>query len=58
MVRDYIITRNCALLLGEHQWDWLGEIAEWAIQFRHEYGDRPNPSDVYYRSQANRYGKL
>jgi hypothetical protein len=56
--RDYIITRNCALLLGDHQWDRLGEFADWAIDFRHDCGDPPNPSDLYYRSQANRYRML
>jgi len=56
--REYILTRNCALLLGDHQWDRLGEFAEWAIEFRHECGDPPNPSDLYYRSQANRYRML
>jgi hypothetical protein len=57
-VRDYILTRNCALLLGDHEWDRLGEFAEWAIKFRHECNDPPNPSDLYYRSQANRYRML
>ena len=56
--REYILTRNCALLLGDHQWDRLGAFAEWAIEFRHECGDPPNPSDLYYRSQANRYRML
>lgn len=56
--RDYILTRNCALLLGDHQWDRLGEFAEWAIRYRQECGDPPNPSDLYYRSQANRYRML
>jgi hypothetical protein len=56
--RDYIITRNCALLLGDHQWDKLGEFADWAIDFRRDCGDPPNPSDLYYRSQANRYRML
>jgi hypothetical protein len=56
--RDYIITRNCALLLGDHQWDRLGEFADWASEFRRDCGDPPNPSDLYYRSQANRYRML
>lgn len=56
--RDYIITRNCALLLGDHRWDRLGEFTEWAIEFRRRCGDPSNPSDLYYRSQANRYRML
>jgi hypothetical protein len=56
--RDYIITRNCALLLGDHEWDRLGDFVNWAIEFRDRCGDPPNPSDLYYRSQANRYRML
>ena len=54
-VRDYVITRRCALLLQQGDWEALGAFADWAVQERRDAAGSPNPSDLYYRAQARRY---
>lgn len=53
-LRDYVITRQCGLLLPEGRWKELGEFAQWAINTRSASG-RPYPTDLYYRAHARRY---
>jgi hypothetical protein len=48
-LREYLITRGCALRLLNRDWQSLGEFATWAAR------QRNNPSDLYYRAQAGRY---
>lgn len=54
-LRDYIITRACALLLQTGDWRALGDFADWAVRLNRGTGQMPHPSDLYYRSQAFRY---
>jgi hypothetical protein len=54
-LRDWIITRACGVLLLRHNWRKLGEFADWAVRHRRMDDGSPNPSDLYYRSQARRY---
>jgi hypothetical protein len=51
-LRDYVITRECALRLQRRDWRELDDFASWAV------GVRDNPSDLYYRAQARRYALL
>ena len=57
-LRNYFITRACALLLRAHDPDRLGNFVNWAISNRSTRGGNPFPSDLYYQSQAYRYSFL
>ena len=54
-LRDYVITRQCAVLLPEGRWLDLGHFAQWAIETRVTAAGRPYPTDLYYRAHARRY---
>ena len=54
-LRDYVITRYCALLLQRGHWQELLDFADWAILARKRTDGSPYPSDLYYRSQGHRY---
>ncbi len=54
-VRDYAITRACALLLQQGHWRDLGAFANWAVQIRSDARGDPVGSDLYYRAHARRY---
>jgi hypothetical protein len=54
-LRDYVITRQLALLLQASDPPALGEFAQWATSVRATPEGRPYPNDLYYRAQARRY---
>lgn len=54
-MRDYVITRQCALLLQQGNWEALGAFTDWAVRESRTAAGGPNPSDLYYRAQARRY---
>jgi hypothetical protein len=54
-VRDYFITRACALLLRGRDWRKLREFTDWAVDYRSGADGAANPSDLYYQAQAYRY---
>jgi hypothetical protein len=57
-LRNYALTRNCALLLAGRDWQALASFVDWTMSYRGVCGDPPSGSDQYYRSQANRYSLL
>lgn len=57
-LRNYLITRACALRLREHDWSRLRDFVDWAAAFRSDAAGNPSPSDLYYQAQAYRYSLL
>jgi SIR2-like domain len=57
-LRNYFITRGCALLLRGRDWSKLRDFVDWAVAFRTDQDGKPNPSDLYYQAQAYRYSLL
>lgn len=57
-LRNYFITRACALLLRDHNWSRLRDFVTWAIGVRSGGDGEPVPSDLYYEAQAFRYSFL
>jgi hypothetical protein len=54
-LRNYFVTRACALLLRGRNWTKLRDFVDWAVAFRSDQQGNPNPSDLYYQAQAYRY---
>lgn len=57
-LRNYFMTRACALLLRDHNWSRLRDFVAWAISVRSDAAGQPVPSDLYYEAQAFRYSFL
>ena len=56
-LRDYFITRACALIMrtGSRDYLQLGDFVDWAVQTRTDHNGSPYPSDLYYQAQSQRY---
>ncbi len=54
-LRNYLITRACALLLRSRDRTRFRDFVNWSVAFRSDAKGNPFPTDLYYQSQANRY---
>jgi hypothetical protein len=54
-LRDYVITRQCALLLSSGNWVGLADFAGWARTARRRPDGKPYAADDYYLAHARRY---